>query len=335
MMRRPDQAGPVERAYRECRAIHRTHGRSYYLATRLLPAWKRRHVHALYAFTRYTDDLVDRPEEAEAPGHATAARRLAAWSARFYAALDGTAASGTAASGTGVDGTTPRGAAAAGDPGDPVLLAVRHTIAVFGLDRADFDAFFASMEMDLETGDYADYDALLKYMEGSAAVIGTLMLPILLAPGHGGEPGLPAGASRTLRANVREAARELGLAFQLTNFIRDVAEDLRLGRVYLPAADLERFGVRRGDLAAPSANAAVRRLIAFEIERARGHYRNAAPGVAALPARSRRCVRLAIAVYGAILDRIERAGHDVLAGRAVVPRRQRMAAVVRELARAA
>jgi phytoene synthase len=325
MMRRREPAGALERAYRECRAIHRTHGRSYYLATRLLPAWKRRHVHALYAFTRYTDDLVDRPGEPEAPGHATAAPRLAAWSARFYAALDGAAASGTAASGT----------AAAGDPGEPVLLAVRHTIAVFGLDRADFDAFFASMEMDLETGDYADYDALLKYMEGSAAVIGTLMLPILLAPGRGGAPGLPAGASRAPRANVREAARQLGLAFQLTNFIRDVAEDLRLGRVYLPAADLDRFGVRRADLGAPSANAAVRRLIAFEIERARAHYRNAAPGVAVLPARSRRCVRLAFAVYGAILDRVERAGHDVLAGRAVVPRRQRMAAVVRELARAA
>jgi phytoene synthase len=224
-----------------------------------------------------------------------------------------------------------------------VLLAARHTVAVFGLDRGDFDAFFASMEMDLTTGDYADYDTLLKYMEGSAAVIGTLMLPILLAPERGGPPGSPPGApagrvpgpSPASPVNVREAARQLGLAFQLTNFIRDVAEDLRLGRVYLPAADLDRFGVRRADLAAPSANPAVRRLIAFEIERARAHYRNAAPGVAMLPARSRRCIRLAFAVYGAILDRVERAGHDVLAGRAVVPRRQRMAAVVRELARAA
>jgi 15-cis-phytoene synthase len=324
MTRRRDPAGALDRAYRECRAIHRTHGRSYYLATRLLPPWKRRHVHALYAFTRYTDDLVDRPGEPEAPGQAGAARRLAAWSARFYAALDG--AEGT--------GTTP-----AGEPGDPVLLAVRHTIAVFGLDRADFDAFFASMEMDLTTGEYADYDTLLKYMEGSAAVIGTLMLPILLAPERGAPPGPPAGrapgAPRASQVNVREAARQLGLAFQLTNFIRDVAEDLRLGRVYLPAADLDRFGVRRADLGAPSANPAVRRLIAFEIERARAHYRNAVAGAAMLPARSRRCVRLASAVYGAILDRIELAGHDVLAGRAVVPRRQRMAAVVRELARPA
>jgi phytoene synthase len=134
---------------------------------------------------------------------------------------------------------------------------------------------------------------------------------------------------------AREPARQLGLAFQLTNFIRDVAEDLDRGRVYLPVADLESFGVGRADLAAPSASPAVRRLIAFEVERARDHYRRAQPGLALLPARSRRCVRLAYAIYGGILDRVEEAGYDVLAGRAVVPRRRRATAVVRELARPA
>ncbi|MBV9857281.1 MAG: phytoene/squalene synthase family protein [Streptosporangiaceae bacterium] len=308
MVRPYNSAGSLDSAYESCREIHRRHGRSYYLATRLLPAWKRRHVHALYAFTRYTDDLVDAPRVAGAPGHDDeTGRQLAAWADRFYATLDGVAPAG-----------------------HPVLLAVRQTIAVFGIDRADFDAFFASMAMDVRTGEYADYDALLTYMDGSAAVIGTMMLPILLAPDHDRGPEPPA-----LRAQAREPARQLGLAFQLTNFIRDVAEDLRLGRVYLPAVDLERFGVRRADLAAASANPAVRRLIAFEVGRARAHYREAAPGVAMLPPRSRRCVRLAFAVYGAILNRIEQAGYDVLAGRAVVPRRQRAAAVFRELARPA
>jgi phytoene synthase len=108
-----------------------------------------------------------------------------------------------------------------------------------------------------------------------------------------------------------------------------------MGRVYLPAADLERFGVRRADLGAASASPAVRRLIAFEIDRARAHYHCAARGIAMLPARSRRCIRLAAAVYGAILTRVERADYDVLAGRAVVPRRQRAAVVLRELARRA
>ena len=302
------QVASLDAAYASCRDLHRKHGRSYYLATRLLPYWKRRHVHALYGFTRHTDDIVDTDgETGTPPAEPERARRLEEWAGRFSTAVDGVEA-----------------------PAEPVLLAVRHTIAAFGLPRADFDSFFASMRMDVHVRDYADYDALLEYMEGSAAVIGTMMLPILLAPDD--EPGpVPTAAA----AAAREPARQLGLAFQLTNFIRDVAEDLGRGRVYLPAADLERFGVHRDDLAVPSASPAVRRLVAFEIERARTHYRNAVPGLAALPARSRRCIRLAYAVYGGILDRIEQGDCDVLAGRAVVPRRQRAAAVVRELARPA
>jgi 15-cis-phytoene synthase len=297
---------PLDAAYAACRDLHRIHGRSYYLATRLLPSWKRRHVHALYGFTRYTDDIVD--GDGAAPQQAPErARLLSRWADQFQA---------------GIENERP--------PADPILLAVRHTIATFGLPLTDFDAFFASMSMDLSVRGYADYGALLNYMEGSAAVIGTMMLPILLAPEDGPSP-LDAAAV----AAAREPARQLGLAFQLTNFIRDVGEDLRRGRVYLPFADLKRFGVRPEDLAAPSASPAVRRLVAFEIERARAHYRAALPGLAVLPTRSRRCVRLAYAVYGGILDRIEQAGCDVLAGRAVVPRRQRAAAVVRELARSA
>ena len=297
------QSASLEEAYAVCCGLHRTHGRSYYLATKLLPAWKRRHVHALYGFTRYTDDIVDAGGDSGGPARAA---RLGRWADQFYTAIEGTRA-----------------------PADPVLRAVRHTIATFGLPRGDFDAFFASMRMDLHVRDYADYAALLEYMEGSAAVIGTMMLPILLAPDDGPGP-VAAAADR-----ARESARQLGLAFQLTNFIRDVAEDLDRGRVYLPVADLESFGVGRADLAAPSASPAVRRLIAFEVERARDHYRRAQPGLALLPARSRRCVRLAYAIYGGILDRVEEAGYDVLAGRAVVPRRRRATAVVRELARPA
>ena len=302
------QGAALDAAYASCRDLHRAHGRSYYLATRLLPSWKRRHVHALYGFTRCTDDIVDVGGDGQVPPRGPErAGRLEEWADRFYAVVDGAEA-----------------------PDEPVLHAVWHTIAIFGLPRAAFDAFFASMRMDLHVRSYADYGALLEYMEGSAAVIGTMMLPILLAPDDGRGP-----VSAAVGAVAREPARQLGLAFQLTNFIRDVAEDLGRDRVYLPAADLERFGVHRDDLAAPSASPAVRRLVAFEIERARAHYRDALPGLTVLPARSRRCIRLAFAVYGGILDRIEKAGCDVLAGRAVVPRRQRAAAVVRELARSA
>jgi phytoene synthase len=277
-------------AYERCRQLHARHGRTYYLATLLLPRWKRRHVHALYGFTRYADEIVDDLGSAlDGPAQAAA---LAAWGEGFFAGL--------------------RGARCA----DPVLPAVLHTVRAFDLDVADFERFLHSMAMDLTVDGYATYGDLLGYMEGSAAVIGTMMTPIL-------EPADPAAA--------REPARQLGLAFQLTNFIRDLAEDSRRGRVYLPAEDLDRFGVRRADLAAPEVPAAVRELVAFEVERARGHYRAAAPGIGLLAPSSRPCIRVAYELYGGILDEVERAGYQVLDRRVAVPRRRRLGVAGREL----
>jgi 15-cis-phytoene synthase len=190
-----------------------------------------------------------------------------------------------------------------------VLPAVVHTIDSFGLERSDFATFLHSMEMDLTGTTYDTYDDLLVYMEGSAAVIGTMMLPIL---GTGD------------RALAREPARQLGLAFQLTNFIRDVSEDLGRGRIYLPLKDLAEFGVTPGDLRARVATPAVRELVAFEVRRAREHYAKAAAGIPLLAPRSRACIRTAHRLYGAILDEVERAGHDVFIRRATVPTWRRL-----------
>jgi 15-cis-phytoene synthase len=273
---RPSRADPVAASYAYCEALHRAHGRTYYLATRLLPRWKRRHVHALYGFTRYTDEIVDRMDGSDA---AARAGRLRAWSDRFAAALGGAVVR------------------------DPVLPAVVNTITHFDLDRSDFAAFLRSMEMDLTETSYDTYEDLLVYMEGSAAAIGAMMLPILGAPD---------------RDAAREPARQLGLAFQLTNFIRDVGEDLTRGRIYLPRKDLVEFGVTPDTLAAGVATPAVRDLIAFEIARAREHYARAEPGIARLAPSSRACIRAAHRLYAGILDEVERAGYDVLTRRATV-----------------
>jgi 15-cis-phytoene synthase len=270
-------------AYERCRQLHARHGRTYYLATLLLPRWKRRHVHALYGFTRYADEIVDDLDSTlDGAGQAAALR---AWGERFFAGLRGAPCD------------------------DPVLPAVLHTVRAFDLDVADFEKFLDSMAMDLHTDGYATYDDLLAYMEGSAAVIGTMMAPIL----ESADP--PAAA---------EHARQLGLAFQLTNFIRDIGEDLDRGRVYLPAEDLERFGVGRADLAAAQASPAVTELLAFEIQRARAHYRAAEPGIELLAPSSRPCIRVAFDLYGGILDEVERAGYQVLAARVRVPRHRRL-----------
>jgi phytoene synthase len=281
----------LSESYARCRALHRRSGRTYYLATRLLPGWKRPHVHALYGFARYADEIVDRTEDRPV---AERERLLRDWSGQFLAGLDGAPVT------------------------DPVLPAVLHTIAVFRLDHTDFRSFLDSMAMDLTVAGYADYAATLAYMEGSAAVIGTMMLPIL----GSADPDA-----------AREPARQLGLAFQLTNFIRDVGEDLDRGRVYLPQQDLARFGLTTEDLRSAwrrrRATPAVQALTAFEIGRARRHYAAAAPGIPLLAGSSQPCIRAAYTIYGAILDEIEQAGHDVLARRAVVPAGRRLRLLAR------
>ncbi|MFC4149044.1 phytoene/squalene synthase family protein [Micromonospora mangrovi] len=280
-------------AYARCQELHKRHGRTYYLATRLLPAWKRRHVHALYGFTRYADEIVDRTEDLPP---AERAARLEEWSARFVAGLHGEP----------VD--------------DPLLPAVLHTIAIFDLDRGDFASFLRSMAMDLTVMSYPTYDDLLDYMEGSAAVIGTMMLPIL---------------GSTDPAAAREPARQLGFAFQLTNFIRDVAEDLDRGRTYLPDEDLAKFDVTRDDLLAAKAagrtTPRIRELIEYEVTRAQAHYAAAAPGITLLSPASQACMRTAYALYGGILDEVAAQDHDVFVRRALVPQRRRMAVAARAL----
>ena len=272
-------------AYERCRELHKRHGRSYYLATRLLPAWKRRHVHALYGFTRHADEIVD---QTKALPLADRAARLQDWSDRFFA----------------------------GDTGDPLLPAVLHTIAVFDLNREDFTKFLRSMAMDLTVTSYPTYADLLEYMAGSAAVIGTMMLPIL-------------GSSNPSAA--REPARQLGLAFQLTNFIRDVAEDLDRGRTYLPDEHLATFGVTRADLEERRSTPKIKALIAYEVSQAHEHYAAAAPGIPLLNPGSQACMRTAFRLYSGILDEVVAADYDVFTKRATVPNSRRAAVAIRSL----
>ena len=156
------------------------------------------------------------------------------------------------------------------------------------------------MTMDLTVTRYDTYADLQVYMDGSAAVIGEMMLPILE----------PRGPDATV------PARQLGDAFQLTNFLRDVGEDLDRGRVYLPQEDLRRFGVDPAERRVDDAWVA---LMRFEIERTRRLYASTDRGLRLLPPRSARCIRSARVLYGEILDQIEARGYDVFTGRARVP----------------
>jgi 15-cis-phytoene synthase len=280
-----DAAGIVDpdlrASYLRCKDLHARYGRTYYLATLLLPPARRPHVWALYGFARYADDIVD-----DTRGPATdRAARFETWSADRLAEFE------------------------AGHSDDLIGRAVVHTTRAWGIPAAHTEAFLASMRADLTVDSYPTFADLMGYMHGSAAVIGLQMLPLLRPP----RPDLAA-----------EPARALGIAFQLTNFIRDVGEDLRRGRLYLPLEDLAAHAVTRADLEAGVHSPAVRDLMAFQVSRARAWYADAAPGVALLHPDSRACIQAATRLYGGILDEVERNDYRVLDRRARVGRATRV-----------
>jgi 15-cis-phytoene synthase len=291
-----DAAGihdPALRAsYLHCKELNARHGKTYFLASLLLPPAKRPYVHALYGFARHADDIVDVVDPTAAP--ADVERSLREWGESFHRDL------------------------AAGTSPDPVRAAVVDTVRRWDIPTEYFDAFLHSMAMDLTITGYATYADLMEYVHGSAAVIGLQMVPVLERV----DPGADA------------YAEDLGIGFQLANFIRDVGEDLRRGRVYLPQEDLDQFGVTREHLASGVVDARVRRLLAFEIARTREIFRAAEPGIRLLHPTSRDCIRTAFTLYGGILDAVEDADYQVLDRRVAVPNRRRAAVALPALARA-
>jgi 15-cis-phytoene synthase len=276
----------LREAYRRCRAINAAHGRTFFLATRLLAPEQRPPVHALYGFARYADDILD--DLNPKLDTATRAARLQELSDTFFAHID--------------------------HPTEPVLAAVSHTARHYGISDDLFDDFLVSMRMDLTITDYPDRAALNLYMKGSAEAIGLQLLPILGTVGP------------TEQAAPYAAA--LGRAFQLTNFLRDIDEDLTRQRVYLPADELAVHGVDRDLLMWCHYNSQtdrrVRNALAEQHDIARGVYRYAEGGIALLAPRSRACVATALTLYSEILDRIEDCDFGVFSQRATVGTARRL-----------
>jgi 15-cis-phytoene synthase len=271
-------------AYRRCRTLNSQHGRTFFLATRLLAPQQRPAVHALYGFARRADDILDDFE----PSVPTAVRadQLQSLATNLFNRL--------------VAGAT--------DDDDPALAAVVHTSRKYGIPWELFDDFLGSMRMDLTTTDYPNRAALDRYMYGSAEVIGLQMLPVL--------------GTVCAREEAAPYAAALGKAFQLTNFLRDIDEDLERGRIYLPADELAVHQVDRGVLVwchtHQRTDARVRRALVEQHAETRRVYDFARHGIALLHPRSRPCIAAALTLYSEILDRIEELDFAVFSQRASV-----------------
>jgi phytoene synthase len=276
----------LREAYHRCRTLNAAHGRTFFLATRLLAPDQRPPIHALYGFARYADDILD--DFDPTLDSATRAARLQQLSDQFFSPDEHSA--------------------------NPVLAAVRHTARRYIISDELFDDFLTSMRMDLTITDYPDRDALNLYMKGSAEAIGLQVLPIL--------------GTISARYEAAPHAAALGRAFQLTNFLRDIDEDLVRGRVYLPADELASYDVDRDVLMWCHQNRRtdqrVRKALADQHDIARGVYRYAAEGVPMLAPRSQPCVATALTLYSEILDRIEASDFAVFSQRATVGNGRRL-----------
>ena len=266
---------------------------SFYYSFLVLPPRKRSAIIAVWDFCRAVDDAVD-----ETPASVgtdlqvgpNAGAQLAMWRAELAACYD-----------------------PARSPCTPLGRALEPVIREFNLPRTPFEELIRGVEMDLEQVRYQTFDALVEYCRRVASMVGLICVEIF--------------GYRDPR--TQSYAVNLGLALQLTNIIRDVAVDLRQGRVYLPIEDLDRFGVTEDDLKRGQVTPAVRELLRYECDRAREYYRRAAADLPPADARSLVAAEIMGGIYFAILERIERAGYDVFSRRIRVPRPQRAVIALR------
>ncbi|MCV7151646.1 phytoene/squalene synthase family protein [Mycolicibacterium pyrenivorans] len=290
----------LRQAYRQCRAVNARTGKTFFLATRMLAPRQRPAVHALYGFARRADDILDDFDSTRSVEDR--GHQLHQLSTRLFNSL--------------VENRP--------CDDDPALTAVVHTARKYQIGWDLFDDFLESMRMDLTVTDYPDRPSLERYMYGSAEVIGLQLLPVLGTVGP--------------REDAAPFAAALGKAFQLTNFIRDVDEDLRRGRVYLPADELAAHGVDRDLLtwcqAKGRTDGRVRAALAEQHAITRAVYDKARPGIDALVPASRPCVEAALTLYSEILARVEALDFEIFGTRATVGKPRRVAVGVAGIGKA-
>ena len=265
-------------SYQECKRLNSIHGKTYYLATLLLPPAKRPHVHALYGFARYADEIVD-----DLASNLTLDEKafvLKKWSNQVLSDIK------------------------SGSSNDPIAAAVVDTTSRFKIPIAHFEAFLHSMNMDLTVRQYQTYEDLHEYVYGSAAVIGLQMVSVL------------GTISPDAVTSANEAAEKLGIAFQLANFIRDVGEDLDRGRVYLPMAELEAHGVNHQMLEARVTTPQIKSALKEQIQRVRRLQNESTAGIKLLTPGARECIQAASQLYCGIVDEVEKMDYQIFTKRA-------------------
>jgi len=279
----------LDKAYEESGEVTEAFAKTFYLGTQLLPIEARKAIWAVYVWCRRTDEIVDAPRENDDE----MLTDLSAWEIRLeelfqYGKVD--------------------------DVLDLCLLECKIKYPTMPIEP--YMDMIRGMLMDIpDLGQdrYETFDELHLYCYRVAGTVGLMSMPV-----WGCAPGVT-------EAEAKEPALSLGVAFQITNILRDVGEDATTrGRIYLPRADMEKFGVTEEQIMAKRVDQNYINFMKYEIARARMYYERAKTGVPMLSDFSRLPVQSALDCYGKILDKIEENGYDTLTTRAYVSKSEKL-----------
>jgi 15-cis-phytoene synthase len=297
MLKLPDYSrvtplASVEDSYELCRQITAKYSKTFYLGTLLMPEEKRRAIWAIYVWCRRTDELVDGPRASF-----TTDETLDDWEKQLESIFTGT-------------------------PLEDADVALVDTLGRFPIEIQPFRDMIAGQRMDLYRSRYETFEELNLYCYRVAGTVGLMTTPVM------GIDTMARTAPWDLYRNEQhdptEQAIALGIANQLTNILRDVGEDARRGRIYLPLEDLALFNYTEADLFNGVVDERWCDLMKFQIQRARTFFASAEAGISALSPDARFPVWAALMLYRGILDVIERNQYDVFRKRAYVPGPQKL-----------
>lgn len=298
MLKSPEPAGvrtlaSLEDAYEQCRQTTAKYSKTFYIGTMLMPPEKRRAIWAIYVWCRRTDELVDGPRAAS-----TTPETLDAWERQLESVFSG-------------------------NPIDDPDVALVDTLKRFPLDIQPFRDMIAGQRMDLHRSRYQTFEELELYCYRVAGTVGLMTTPVMgISPCS---KTTPWDCYQNPKSDPTQEAIALGIANQLTNILRDVGEDARRGRIYIPLDELALFNYTEEDLLNGVVDDRWRELMRFQIQRARKFFAAAERGIRDLSSDARFPVWSALMLYSGILSEIERNGYDVFRKRAYVPGYRKLA----------
>lgn len=287
-----------------CKKIHKKYGKSFYVGTLFLEKDKGAATSILYAFFRFPDEYVDTLYK---DNKTMALEKLSRWRGLWKRYYEG-------------------GEIDADHDELRILRASKWVFLNYKIPFSYSDAFLSAMEQDTWKDTYETYEELEKYMYGSASVVG-LMMTYILSSGQ-----RRFSEDDSYRSDVLDKARALGEAFQMTNFLRDVGEDMKdRGRIYLPLEDLKKFGVSEDDIRFKRNSSEFKLLMEFEIERTKKLYSEADQGIHLLQKEARLGIYIARVLYSRILTKIENAHYDVFSKRLHVPLFEKIVVAIKSI----